>query len=108
MATTAQTEAMLTICAEIAQALPTIPAYRIACAVQAAQKIAASLHRRYEAACSYSYANTDAYERRTERLEAKAADCFRAVPGVAVEHQRDPRGWPLILKLDGKELGRLG
>jgi hypothetical protein len=27
---------------------------------------------------------------------------------LTVEHQRDPRGWPLILKLNGVEMGRLG
>lgn len=69
-------------------------------------KIARSLHGRYEAACSYEWANTPAYERRTERLEVHAAQIGEAL-GVTVEHQRDPRGWPVIVKGFGHEL-RLG
>lgn len=69
-------------------------------------KIARSLQRRYEAACSYEWANTPAYERRTERLEAQAVQIGEAL-GVTVELQRDPRGWPLIIKHFGHEV-RLG
>lgn len=64
--------------------------------VQELQKIASSLHKRYEAACSYSYADTDAYRKRTLNLERKALDPAEAL-GLYVEYQTDPRGWPLIL-----------
>lgn len=103
-----QTEAMLTLCAEIVRMSPTLPTYRAVRAVQDLQRVAARLHRRYEAACSYEWAATEAYERRTERLEADAASIAANLPGLTVEPQRDPRGWPLILKMNGVELGRLG
>ena len=103
-----QLEALLTMCAEVAQHSPTLLPHRVASVMWELQKLAASLHRRYECACSYEWANTDKYERRTEKLETKCAHIATLVPGLEVEHQRDPRGWPLVIKMNGRELGRLG
>ena len=105
-----QTYEMLTHVARIAAECPELSPHRVATTVMDLQRMAASLHKRYEAACSYEWANTPAYERRTERMEAKAAAFapFQTMGKLTVEHQRDPRGWPLILKLRGVEIGRLG
>ena len=103
-----KTEIKLILAARLGRACPTLPAVTVADTVHGLARLAASLHRRYEAACSYQYANTEKYERATERREAKARDLAAKIPGLTVEHQRDPRGWPLILKLDGEEIGRLG
>jgi hypothetical protein len=110
MASKTQTYEMLTHAARIAAECPELSPHRIALLVLNLQSIAASLHKRYEAACSHEWANTPAYERRTERLEAKAAELapFQTMGRLTVEHQRDPRGWPLILKLNNAEIGRLG
>lgn len=99
---------MLSHAVRIAQELPGASPHRIANTLQNLQIIAASLHRRYEAACSYEWANTDKYIRATERLEGKALVTATAIPGLSLEFQHDPRGWPLILKLNDVELGRLG
>ena len=110
MANKTQVYEMLTHAARIAAECPELSPHRIATTVRDLQKLAASLRKRYEAACSYEWANTPAYERRTERMEAKAAEFapFNTMGRLTVEHQRDPRGWPLILKLRGVEIGRLG
>jgi hypothetical protein len=104
----ARAKAAFTLTAAIARAHPDLSAARIGAAIYDLQRAAVSLHRRYEAACSYQWANTDAYERRTEKLETFAAKRAQGVVGLTVEHQRDPRGWPIIVKLDGVEIGRLG
>ena len=57
--------------------------------------IAQSLQRRYAAACSYQWADTDTYRRRTKNLEKKAADLALGL-GLDMTFQPDPRGWPLI------------
>jgi hypothetical protein len=110
MATKTQTYEMISHAARIAAECPELSPHRVTSVVMDLQHMAASLHKRYEAACSYEWANTPAYERRTERMEAKAADLapFQTMGRLTVEHQRDPRGWPLILKLNGVEIGRLG
>lgn len=69
-------------------------------------RIASSLHKRYEAACSYAWADTDMYAQATEALEAKAT-ALGAVLGIEVTHQRDPRDWPVICKVGDRET-RLG
>lgn len=104
----ARATAALSIAVQIGRIDPNAPTPRIANVVDKLQRLARSLHKRYEAACSYEWANTPEYERKTERTEEKAAQLARTIPGLVVEHQRDPRGWPLILKMDGAELGRLG
>jgi hypothetical protein len=73
-----------------------LPAHEIARHMAQLAKIASQLHKRYEAACSYEWANTEKYERRTENLEGKAREIADKL-GVFLEHQRDPRGWPIIL-----------
>lgn len=80
--------------------------YRIAQSIHDVQKIGEQLHRRYEAQCSYPWANTERYQKRTEALEAKA-DTAAAFGGLTVEFQRDPRGWPIIVKFPNTEC-RLG
>lgn len=103
-----QLSALVTMAADAAQSASTTSPYCIASTLTVLQQHAASLHRRYTAACSYEWACTEKYERRTERQEDKVKQIAANIPGLTVEFQRDPRGWPLILKLDGKELGRLG
>ncbi len=85
---------------------PDLTAYRIAKAVHDLARFGRQLHRRYEAQCSYAWADTDAYRTRTERLEAKALKIAEA-HRIDLELQTDPRGWPLILRIGGAEL-RLG
>ncbi|NBU79675.1 MAG: hypothetical protein EBS50_11510 [Sphingomonadaceae bacterium] len=79
--------------------------------VQALAKIAKTLHVRYEAECSHQWADTDAYRQKTETLEKKAARLFQELelpPKTAtLEFQRDPRGWPLVFTIEGREY-RLG
>lgn len=72
--------------------------YKIASGVAELARIAGSLHKRYENACSYQWANEPAYEKRTANLEAKAAKVAKGL-GIELELQTDPRGWPLICKV---------
>lgn len=67
-------------------------------------KIASSLHKRYENACNYEWACTEKYLRRTESLEQKARDLGASI-GLTVGHQRDPRGWPMIVRIGMIEHG---
>jgi hypothetical protein len=69
-------------------------------------KLAKSLHKRYENACNYQWATTDKYERATERMEEKAVKLGQAI-GITIDLQRDPRGWPLICRINMVE-HRLG
>lgn len=83
------------------------------------QRAGATLHTRYEAACSYEWADTPEYERHTEKREATllrtakdwgmniTTDCNERRPGVWVRLQTDPRGWPVVLYINGRE-HRLG
>lgn len=80
--------------------------YRIATAVQDLARMGRQLHHRYEASCSCEWACTDRYERQTDRLEAKVQTRAAEI-GLTLEFLRDPRGWPLILRLGGHEY-RLG
>lgn len=61
-------------------------------------RAAASLHKRYEAACSYEWACTEAYEHGTERKEA-AVTKLLAIYGLKATFGRDPRGASISLKL---------
>lgn len=61
-------------------------------------RAAGSLHKRYEAACSYSWASTEAYETATARKEKAVAALLQPF-GIDVEFQRDPRGAAIKLKL---------
>lgn len=78
--------------------------------VQSLAKLAKSLHKRYENECSYQWADTDAYRKRTENMEKKAADLFVSLglpASCTLELQGDPRGWPLVFTIEGRE-HRLG
>jgi hypothetical protein len=106
----------LTIAAKVAQGKPQLSPYEIARDIRAITQLAIKLHKRYKAACNYEWATTDAYERRTDKLEVKAQQHADAL-GVILEFQHDPRGWSLILyktwDIDGtseraNQLGRLG
>lgn len=101
-----QIEAMLTLTAEIARLKQDTKLYEIPRGVAKLQRLAASLHKRYEAACSYEWANTEAYEKRTDQLEKKAL-MLAAELCVGLEIQRDPRGWPFIFNTGERET-RLG
>lgn len=96
----------LIACLEVAVLLanqnPDATPYRIARAVHDLHKIGQQLHRRYEASCSYPYASTEAYEKRTTRLEDTAYDTA-ANARIALGFQRDPRGWPLIITINDRE-----
>ena len=90
------------------------------------QRASATLHSRYENLCNGfpfdkdgSY--TESYESKTDKMEKtlmrRAAEkgfqeCGQyeideKKKGLFIALQRDPRGWPLILKIDGQEV-RLG
>jgi hypothetical protein len=96
-------ENLMRLCAEITRARPHIAAHSIPVVLMKLQRLASSLHNRYTAACNHAWATTEAYGARTEVLEGKAAELGESL-GVAIEHQRDPRGWPLIVKFDGREM----
>ena len=80
--------------------------FRVARAIHDLHKIGQQLHRRYENQCNYIWATTDKYERRTTKLEQDAAD-IAASARITIAHQRDPRGWPIIIYINGKEI-RIG
>jgi hypothetical protein len=89
--------ACLELTVVVARDAPKVGPYRIARAIHDLQQIGRQLHRRYEASCSYQWADTDAYELRTERLQKKAF-LIAGEAGFSIEHQTDPRGWPIIVK----------
>ena len=82
-------------------------------------KAAKSLQRRYENECSYEWANTPQYIKRTENMEAKiikectefgfdmTSDVNEKRAGAWFRLQTDPRGWALVLIVNGSEY-RLG
>lgn len=80
--------------------------------IHEAHRLAKALHARYEAQCSYEWANTPEYEKRTDKLEAKLCATLEAAGfssyetppsnGLHYALQRDPRGWPLILSISGR------
>lgn len=100
----------LIACLEVAVFLahqnPDATPYRLARAVHDLHKIGQQLHRRYEASCSYPYASTEAYERRTTRLEDQAHEAASNAR-ISLAFQRDPRGWPLIITINDRDY-RLG
>lgn len=101
-----QIEAMMQLVAEIVRSDETERIYNVVRAVQELAKIARALHKRYENACCYEWANTEKYEKATNRLEAKASAIAEEI-NVTIGFQRDPRGWPLIVKA-GRYETRLG
>ena len=103
---TQQVEAMAQFVAEYVKTYPDCKIYNVVRDAMALQKIAVSLHKRYESACSYEWAGTEKYEKRTETLENKAS-AIAAGLGVTIGFQHDLRGWPMILKTGPYET-RLG
>lgn len=92
-----RTLAMLNLTAEIVKTNPDCKIYDVTRGVQSLGKIARSLHKRYEAMCSYEWANTEKYEKATDSLEDRAQGIADAL-GITLGLQRDPRGWPIIAK----------
>lgn len=72
------------------------------------QRAGACLHARYENACSYEWAYTEQYEKGTEGRERRIMERIKQAqfPGT-LTFQGDPRGWPLVFTIDGREY-RLG
>lgn len=74
--------------------------------VQSLAVAAKSLQKRYENECSYEWADTDRYRKRTENLEKKIGELFAALNLPAectMEIQGDPRGWPLKFIISGRD-----
>lgn len=82
---------------------PDTSAYRLARSIHDMHKLGRMLHRRYEADCSYPYADTIKYRKRTTILEDHVCDAAAAAR-LTVGFQRDPRGWPLILAFGSTEI----
>lgn len=96
----------LTVAATLAQHLPGNTPWEIAAFVEDLDKMGAALRRRYEAQCSYEWANTEAYEKRTDKMEAKLQNMateFVKGTSIGVKLQRDPRGWPVVIGICGSE-----
>ena len=86
---------------------PEPSAYRIARSIHDLHKLGRALHRRYEADCSYAYADTPKYRKRTSIIEDHVCDAAAAAR-LTVGFQRDPRGWPLVLVFSGNAEIRIG
>jgi hypothetical protein len=73
------------------------------------ESMARKLRNRYTNACSYQWADTDAYRRGTSNLEARIkriVDAWDVIPGkfnVSLEFQTDPRGSSMKLSINGLE-----
>lgn len=114
--THARTRAQLELCAELVKWKMDrelqgdnygIAIYDAVDVVENLAKIARTLQNCYTNVCSYPWANTPTYEKRVNALEAKAGLVAARIAGLAIEFQRDPRGWPLIVKA-GPYTTRLG
>jgi len=70
------------------------------------ESMAIALSKRYEAACSYQWADTDKFRAATERLELRikaVVSGFDDKHRVTCELQGDPRGSSLKLSINGLE-----
>src|ERR1700761_5474965 len=74
-----------------------LPNHMLAGKVHQLVKLARGLHKRYEAACSYQWATTEKYSKRTGTMEHEAMHLAMDL-GLEIEFQSDPRGWPVILR----------
>lgn len=92
-----QIEAMLNVVAEIVKTQPDCKIYTVTTNVMRLGSLARSLHKRYANQCSYPWANTEKYEAATDRMESRVIS-IAAELGVQIGFQRDPRGWPIIVK----------
>jgi len=100
-------EQCLFLAAKIGREQAGIQPYEIAKNIAKLQKIASSLHKRYEADCSYQWADTEEYRARTERLELHAGEIVELLgtPKIKLKLQRYPRGWPIQLTFaDGQKI----
>ena len=70
------------------------------------QKLAAALHRRYEAKVSAEDAQAPAYDEKTLSLEKEAFRLSESI-GLKLGLQKDPRGWPFVFRIGDSEY-RLG
>ena len=77
---------------------PIVRAHIVAELASKLVRAAKSLHRRYEAECSYEWADTDAYRSATERKEKAVAKLMKPY-GIDCVFNGDPRGAPIKLKL---------
>lgn len=99
---THQINAMLDITALITRHYPHSKPFVVRRVVSDLARHARSLHNRYEAACSYEWANTDKYQARTDYIEGLVMGIAED-NGLTIGFQRDPRGWPLVIKIDGQD-----
>ena len=97
-----QTENLLYVVALCAQRLPDTAPLRIARDLAKLQRLAVTLRKRYEAECSYGWANAEKYTRDTERHEVKAVVIASSL-GLKTELQRDPRGCAIKLFIAERE-----
>lgn len=66
-------------------------------------KLGQTLHRLYEQQCN-GVGDSNRLDTRVRRLQVKVNDAAAQV-GLAVRHQSDPRGWPLIVAPVGYGVG---
>ena len=96
MPTREQMENLITIAVKLGQANTDNNPVMLSRNLCKLHKIAVSLRNRYEAVCSYDWANTDDYLKKTEKLEIKAESLAQEI-GLKACHHRDPRGVSLTL-----------
>ena len=96
--TQARIKAQLELVGDIMRTDSNAKLYTIVQGVQKLASIAKALHKRYENSCSYQWACTDKYEKRTDTLEGQAVQVGQEM-GITIGLQRDPRGWPLIARI---------
>ena len=90
----------LTVAAALAQHMPHKKPCEIASFIEDLDKMGAALNRRYLASCNHKWATTEAYEKRTDKMEDKLCKMVADFSGVVVTLQRDPRGWPVVITID--------
>ena len=85
------------VCVAIGRATGTVPyVHQITDEVLSLARAAESLRKRYEAACSYQWADTDEYRAKTERAENRIIERVKAL-GLHAYLQTDPRGATLYV-----------
>src|ERR1700691_158861 len=85
--------------ASLSREMPTLAPHEIGKLVSTLIRGATSLHKRYEAICSYEWANTPAYERATEKKEATLLALAKDAGLIDVHFGRDPRGTTMVVKV---------
>lgn len=97
-----QFENAITLAALIASKGDLSKSVMIARNIAKLQRLSVSLRKRYEAQCSYQWADTPDYETRTANLESKARILGQEI-GIVIEHQSDPRGAALKFTFADRE-----